>query len=466
MIEYTVMNDETEKNRIVFEELPVPKAMAQMAVPMIISQLIVLIYNIGDTFFLGRTGNPYMVAGAALILPVYNLSIMFANISGTGGGTLIARLLGAGRENDAAKVSSFSFWFALISAFTFAICIMFFMDPLLRLLGASGNTMDYARQYATCVVVIGGVPTILSMTLGNLIRNAGRAKEAGIGMSLGGIINIALDPLFMFVILPKGNEVLGAGMATAISNFVACIYFLVLSRRMNSGIINFSHKTETPGKEELKSFFVVGIPAALGPFLFDIDYILLDRLASGYSDIALAAIGIVLKAERFPLNIGVGLCLGMVPLAAYNYSAGNITRMEEIVRFTRTTGVIVSVASIILYEIFAPQIMSFFISDAETVEIGSGFLRARALATVMMFLCFSLLNFFQAVGKGGTAMFLVVLRWAVVNIPMLFILNRIFGMYGIVWSQLVSDSLVALVSYIIYVRFRKKLDTEKLPGAC
>ena len=449
------MNEETEKNRIVFEELPVPKAMAQMAVPMIISQLIVLIYNIGDTFFLGRTGNPYMVAGAALILPVYNLSIMFANISGTGGGTLIARLLGAGREKDAAKVSSFSFWFALISAFTFAVCTMFFMDPLLRLLGASGNTMDYARQYATCVVVIGGVPTILSMTLGNLIRNAGRAKEAGIGMSLGGIINIVLDPLFMFVLLPKGDEIIGVGVATLISNVISCIYSVaVIYRDRHETVISI--RDASVEKNSVKEVFNVGFPAFFVMLLFDVDYMIIDRLMAGYSDIALAAVGIVLKAERLPLNVGIGICQAMTPIVAYNYASGNRERMHRTYRLACLWGIIVGVVSITLYEIFAGSIIRFFINDTDTIALGASFLRARSPATLFMFLSFFTVHLFQSFGKGDTALYLGIQRWILLNIPMLFILNRFFGIYGIVWAQLTADLINAAISFIVFNRFKKR----------
>lgn len=454
--------NEKERNRIIFEELPVGTALMNMAVPMIISQLILLLYNIADVFFIGRTNDPCMIAAASLILPVFNVCFVFANIAGTGGGTLIARLLGVGREDEARKVSAFSFYFSIVSSFAFAMTTLAVMRPLLKLLGASSDTFEYARQYATCVIVIGAVPTILSMTLGNLLRNSGYAKVAGFGFSAAGIVNIFLDPLFMFVILPRGNEMLGAGIATALSNYLACAFFLIFITRMKSDIISFSPKLGLPDRESIRSFFGVGIPAAIGPFLFDVDYILIDRLMAAYSDTALAAVGIVLKAERFPLNIGIGLCLGMTPLAAYNYSCGNLGRMRASVRCARRIGIAVGIVSIALYEIFAPVIMQFFINDAATVSLGADFLRARAPATIFMFLCFIYVHYFQGVGHGGMSLLLIVLRWVVFNIPMLFLLNSFFGIYGIVWSQFVSDMCVALISLIIYLRFSKKLETAAL----
>jgi putative MATE family efflux protein len=450
------MGQEQEKNTYLFERMPVPRAVAAMAIPTVIAQLIILIYNMADTFFIGRTNNPYMVAGAALILPVFNVSIAFANIAGTGGGTLIARLLGLNRTEEARRVAAFSVWFSLAAGFVFALGTALFMRPLMLLLGASPATYDFARQYAFCVIVLGAVPTVLSMTMSNLLRNVGCARQAGFGVSMGGVINILLDPLFMFVILPPGHEILGAGIATALSNYIICAFFLVVIRRLKHPVLRFVPRYGLPERGNILSFFGVGLPAAMGPFLFDLDYIVIDRLMSGHSDVALAAIGIVLKVERLPLNAGIGLCLGMVPLAAYNYSAGNLTRMKDTLRFTRRTGILISVVSIALYELLAPWLIRLFIGDAETVALGADFLRIRAVATIMMFLSFIYVHFFQAVGKGDYALLLVVLRWAVINIPMLFLLNWLLGMYGIVWSQLISDTMVAALSYLIYRRFHAK----------
>ena len=207
------MGKEEKENKQLFEQMPVPKAVMTMAVPTVIAQLIILIYNMADTFFIGRTNDPMMVAGASLILPIFNVTIAVANVAGVGGGTLVARLLGRGRADEARKVASFSLRFSALTALLFSLATAVFMTPLLRSLGASDETFAFARSYALCVIVIGAVPTVLSMTMGNLLRNVGCAKQAGFGVSLGGVINILLDPLFMFVILPRGNEILGAGVA-------------------------------------------------------------------------------------------------------------------------------------------------------------------------------------------------------------------------------------------------------------
>lgn len=454
-----------KNNKELFESIPIPKALRTLAVPMIISQLIILVYNVADTFYIGRTNNPLMVAGASLILPVYNICISFANITGVGGGSLISRLLGAGNETDARKVSVFSFYFSLVLAIVFSLTTAIFMTPLLRLLGASGDTYVYAQQYAFCVIVLGGVPTIMAMTMSNLIRSVGYAKQAGFGVSMGGIINIILDPIFMFVVFPKGMETAAAGIATMCSNIIVCTYFLVFIFRVRKNtVITFSPKEGLLQRKLIFNVFYVGIPSSVGVLLFDLAYIVIDKLAAFYGDIPLAAIGIVLKAERLPLNVGIGLCQGMMPLASYNYSSGNHERMREVVRYSRLVGIFFAVASVALYEIFAGNVMRFFINDTQTILIGTNFLRIRVLATPFMFLSFHPSNYFQAVGKGNIALFLVTLRWAVFNIPMLFILNALFGMYGIVWTQVTADILTVAVSFFVYFRFQKKLRQQQLHG--
>lgn len=405
---------------------------------------------------MGQTNNPYMVAATSLILPVFNITLCLAGLAGIGGGSLISRLLGEGDEEEARRVSAFSLYLGLAVAALFAVGILVFMEPVLQLLGAGANTYEYARQYALCVIVVGGVPTVLSNVLSNLIRSIGLSREASAGIILGGVLNIALDPLFMFVLLPDGQEVLGAGLATCLSNCVAFLFFAAVLVRMGRGAaVTFFPKAGMPRAESISAIFSVGVPSAITTFLFDLDYVIIDKLMVAYDDLALAAVGIVLKVERFPLNVGIGICQGMMPLVAYNYSARDRGRMEGTVRLARGTGLAVAAVSILLYELFAVQFSHLFIADARTVELASQFLRIQVLATPLMFLSFFTVYLFQAFGQGRIALFLGVTRWLVLNIPMLFLLNALVGMYGLVWSQTVADSLTVLLSLYVYWRFRR-----------
>lgn len=448
---------EINKNKYLFETMPVAKAVKTMAIPTIIGQLIVLIYNMADTFFIGRTNNPYMVAAASLILPVFNLTISIANIAGVGGSALLSNLLGASREGEAKKVYSFCVYLSLFLGAIFSLAALSFMNPLLNALGAGSETFDFARKYAMCVIVFGGIPTIMSNVLSNFIRSIGESKKAAFGVTLGGVVNIILDPIFMFLILPRGNEILGAGIATCISNCISCCFFIITIHKFGSNsVLQLTSIKDLPEKSSISRIFFTGIPTAISTFLYDLDYVVIDRLMASYGDIPLAAIGIVLKAERLPTNIGLGICQGMVPIVAYNNSAKNHKRMRDVSRFSLLLGVTCGVCAVVLYEIFAPYIMRFFIADAQTVALGTNFLRIRCPATVLMFSSFYFVFLFNAYVKGNYALFLGVMRWAVFNIPMLFILNGLFKMYGIVWSQLVADTLTVTLSVIIHRRYLKK----------
>ena len=439
----------------VFRDLPIPSALRVMILPAVASQLIVLIYNMADTFYVGQTGNPYMVAGASLILPVFNITLCLAGLAGIGGGSLIARLLGLGRQDEARRVGVFSLYLGIAIAALFALIMGLFMEPILTLLGAGDNTYRYARQYALCVIVAGGIPTVLSNVLSNLIRSIGRSREAGFGIILGGLLNIALDPLFMFVLLPDGLEVLGAGIATCLSNCIACCFFFTLLARMGwDSVITFDPRAGLASSQSIAAVFAVGIPSAVSTFLFDLDYVILDKLMVGYHDLALAAIGIVLKVERFPLNVGIGICQGMMPLAAYNYAAGDRKRLADTIRLSRTLGLAIAVGSIVLYEIFAGTLIQLFLDDAQTAELATQFLRVRVLATPLMFLSFFTVYLFQSFGRGRISLLLGTTRWLGFNIPMLFLLNTLVGMYGLVWSQVTADLLTVTLSFIIYFKFR------------
>ena len=238
---------------------------------------------------------------------------------------------------------------------------------------------------------------------------------------------------------------------------MACLFFLaVLARMGRDGAITFSLRAGLPRRENVAAVFMVGVPSAITSFLFDLDYVILDKLMVSYHDLALAAIGIVLKVERFPLNVGIGICQGMMPLVAYNYAAGNRERMDQTIRLSRRLGLVVAGVSILLYEVFASQFTRLFIDDGQTVEMAASFLRIRVLATPLMFMSFFTVYLFQAFGKGRVSLLLGLSRWLGFNIPMLFLLNALFGMYGIVWAQAAADTLTVILSLVVYRRCRPR----------
>ncbi len=443
--------NEKTKTKEIFETRPVPSALAKMALPTIVSQLITLIYNIADTWFIGQTNNPYMVAASSLVLTIFMMTTALANLFGVGGGSLVVRLWGKGDEQEAKKAASLSLVMATGAALLFSILCLIFMNPLLRLLGASDNTIGYAKQYLLFVVVIGGIPTVLANTMSSMVRNIGYSKEAGFGLGMGGLLNVILDPIFMFVIFPDGYQVMGAAVATMLSNMITMMYFVFVYRKLRENtVLSLPRSVEKIRQDSMKSLFSVGVPAAMSVLLFDLTNIVINRLASGHGDIEVAAIGIVLKVERLPLNIGIGICLGMMPLAAYNYTSKNYKRMKEFFGTARTVGLVISVCCVVLYRICAPYIMRAFIADADTIMYGTEFLRVRCFATPFMFLSFHMVHFMQAVDRGKLSFYLAIIRQLCLNIPIVVLLNYLFGMIGIVWTQTIADIINVIISYMIY----------------
>ena len=453
-----VSTEEKIRTKEIFETKPIPAALAKMAIPTIVSQLITLIYNIADTWFIGQTNNPYMVAASSLVLTIFLMTAALANLFGVGGGNLVVRLLGGKDEEEAKKAASLSLVMAAGVSLTFSVLCFLFMDPLLRLLGASDYTIGYAKQYLTFVVAIGAVPTVLANTMSAMVRNIGHSKEAGFGLGMGGVLNVILDPIFMFVIFPDGYQVAGAAVATMLSNVITLLYFILTYQKLKGEtVLSLPRRVEKIRKDSLGSLFSVGIPAAMSLLLFDLTTMVINRLAAGHGDTQLAAIGIVLKVERLPLNIGIGICLGMTPLVAYNYASKNHKRMKEFFSAARFAGLVISVMCVVFYRFCAPYIVRAFISDADTVRYGTEFLQSRCFATPFMFLSFHMVHFMKAVNRGKVSFQLAVIRQICLNIPILILLNHFFGMSGIVWTQLIADAINVVVSYIIYGRLIGKI---------
>ena len=431
--------DKPNKNDL-FETMKPVRALAVMAVPTIASQLIVLVYNLADTWYIGRTNNPYMIGASSLVLTLYLAAVALANVFGVGGGSLMARLMGEKKTDEARRVAAYSVAVAAIAALAFSLLVLIFMDPLLRLLGASENTFAYGRQYLMAAVVAGSVPTVLSMCMPMLLRNAGYSKEAGLGVGLGGVLNVLLDPLFMFVLLPRGYEVLGAAVATMLSNVVTLIYFICMFLRVRDRTpLVLPRRIEKIGPDNKRSLYSVGIPAAIAIFLFDLVTIVINRLVVAYGDIPLAAMGIVLKLERIPVNIGLGVCLGMVPLVAYHYASGNHARMKRFIDLARIAILAFSCACVVLFWLFARPIVGAFIEDEETVRLGARFLRGRCFALPFMMVGYHIVNTMNAVDRGKVSFLLALIRHLGLIIPLLLIMNRLFGLNGLIWAQLVAD---------------------------
>lgn len=309
-----------------FETVPVSRAVATLAIPTIISQVVTMIYNLADTFFVGQIGNPYMVAAVSLASPWFNLLTALGNLFGLGGGSLISRMLGKQNHKDIRNVSAFSVWGGAAATLLFSFLTFVFRQPLLSFLGASPDTYGYAESYLIWVVVLGGVPTMLSLSLGHLLRSEGHARPASMGMMFGGILNVVLDPVLIFGF---DLEVAGAAIATAFSNLASVVFFVVIYMRLGERTSVSLHPKNFTFRF-VREIFSVGLASALATALGNASNMVIVKLSSGYGDIPVAAYGIVKRIDQFPLNVSMGLCQGFMPLVGYNYASGNYKRMRKV----------------------------------------------------------------------------------------------------------------------------------------
>lgn len=450
-------NNKTE----LFETMPVGKALLTMAIPTIISQLITMIHNLVDTFFVGMTNDPYKVAAIGMVGVLTGILNSLANLFGVGGGSLISRLLGEKREEDARRVGAYSIYGSLVVAGVYSLVCFLFTEPLTRLLGASDNTVGYASEYFFWVVAIGGIPSTLGVTLSHLLRSVGYSKKSGTGLVIGGISNIILDPLFMFVLLSEGNEVTGVAIATILSNVITLSYFLFTYHRLqDKTVLTVSTKYAHPGKNLIVEIFSIGLPSALTSLLANTTSIVQNNLTAGHGDIELAAFAIVKKVDMIPQNIGMGLCQGMMPLVAYNYAARNYPRMKSFTKTAQVAGMVTACVFILLVEVFASQVIRVFIRDEASLSYGTQFIRIACLATPFMIANFQKIYCLQAMGKGKESLILGICRQGLLAIPILLILNHFFGLNGIVSAQLLSDGITFILSTVIYRKVYNNLQKE------
>ena len=357
------MSRENSDNRTwIFEEAPIAQAVFTMAIPTIITQLINIVYNFADAWYVGRTGSAAMMAALSVSLPVFIIIQALANLFGIGGASAISRALGRGEAARARKIFAFSFFGGFLAAVIYGTTVFFSRPLLIPLIGGSEDSYPYIYNYMFWTMVVGAVPTLGNALCGHLVRSIGAAKEAGFGLSMGGVLNIILDPLFMFVLLPHGMEVTGAAIATCLSNAIALTYFLVyLYRHRDNPVFTFSPEDFTLGEGIPGEVFSIGTAAALQTSLAMVSNIFANKLVVEYGSAAVAGMGIAKKVNMIAFNTTMGLTQGVLPLIAYNYGARKYERMQKTIRFTASVALCFTICCTILFRLFARQLITFFL---------------------------------------------------------------------------------------------------------
>lgn len=454
--------EEQERARAQYRKMvqtPVDRLIITLAVPTIISMMVTNIYNTADTYFVSRLGTSASGAvGIVFALMAFYQAVGF--MCGHGSGSFVSRFLGAKRPQDALEYGNTAILMSLVLGALISVLAWIFMDPLLVFLGSTDTILPYARQYAVWIILAGPLLSG-SCTLNNLLRYEGLAFYAMIGLTTGGIMNMAGDPFFMFA-LHLGVD--GAGISTALSQLVS---FLILLRMFFTGhtVMKISPGYISRNRNVFFAITAVGSPSLLRQGLNALSTILLNRQAKPYGDPAIAAMSIVGRLAFFMSAVAIGIGQGLQPVASFNYGAGKYSRVKKGYFFTMEAGTLALSAIAVIMMVFAQPIVAWFRNDPRVIEIGTAALRWQSVASFFMAASFASNMLFQSIGKSGMALFLASLRSGIFFIPLIEILPRVSGVPGIETAQPLADILSAVLSAVCALRFVRNLPQDKAEPA-
>lgn len=451
------MSDQT-RSKFIFEEAPIPKAVMTLAIPTIITQLINIIYNYADTWYVGRTENAAMVAALSVSFPIFVILAAIANLFGIGGSSVISRSLGMKKPKRARSVFAFCFYGGLFTAVIYALIMILFRPQIIMAIGGDSESYAYVYDYIFWTMILGAIPTVGNVLCGHLVRSIGAAKEAAFGMSLGGILNIILDPLFMFVLLPAGHEVTGAAIATFLSNCTALLYFIVfLIQHKDNPVFSMNPHDISLRDHIPQDVFAIGLPAALQTTLSMVSNIFANVLVSGYGNGAVAGMGVAKKINMIAFNTCMGLTQGVLPLLGYTYGAKNYGRMKKAIAFSGSVVFLFGCICTLMFRTFSSSLVRFFINEPESVKYGTIFLDIIAVAAPLAALTYMTNTVFQASGHKGKSFLLSILRKGVADVPAMFLLKDLIGIEGVVIATPLAEIFSAVLALILFAVFMKSL---------
>ena len=445
-----------------FEEMPIPGAVMKLCIPTVLSSLVMVLYNLADTFFVGMLNDPIQNAAVTLAYPVLLAFNAINNLFGVGTSSMMSRAMGRHDYDTVRRCSSVGFYMALICSAIFALSCTVFMKPLLGILGANGVTSQATADYMFWTVSLGAVPAILNVVLAYLVRAEGASLHASIGTMSGCVLNIILDPFF---ILPWGLNLgaAGAGMATCLANCFACLYFFVLLwKKRKSTYVSVNPKMFKPNKFIVLGICGVGVPASIQNLLNVTGSTILNNFAAGFGADAVAAMGIAQKINMIPFQIAFGLSQGIMPLVSYNFASGNGKRMKKGFFFTTRISMSFLVVISVVYFVFAQGLIGLFMDNAVVVEYGAKFLRGFCLGLPFLCMDFLAVGVFQACGMGRNALLFAILRKIVLEIPAIYVLNWLFPLYGLAYSQLVAEVILAIAAICVLANLFKRVEARSV----
>ena len=447
---------EKSKKEKIFRDAPVGKAVFTLVIPTVLSQIITVVYNIADTFFIGQQNDPDQVAAATVIMPVFIFLTAFANLFGIGGASAISRCLGAGDRKRAAGSAAFCVRSAAVLALVYGMLLFLLKAPLLPLLGANEASYDYCCEYMLWTVGIGAVPTVMNVCLSHLVRSEGYSGQAGFGVALGGILNILLDPVFI-ILLHLG--VGGAAIATMLSNTAAALYFVIFLHRIRENtVISFDLRRPVFSAAIAADVLRGGLPSFIMTLMSTVSNMALNHLVASSSNEAVAGMGIAKKIDSVAYSIAFGMAQGVLPLIGFNYAAGNRERTKKCIGVSFFSSIAISVVGMIMLFFLAPHVVSGFIGDESTVAYGQRFLRIICLACPTTAANFMIITVFQATGAGVRPLILSLLRKGSLDVPLMFLLYGISGSEGIAWATPAADLLAMITALCMFIPYMKSIE--------
>ena len=447
--------EENEKT-LLFEKMPIPKAIAKLAVPTILSSLVMVIYNLADTYFVGMLGDSVQNAAVTLAYPMLLAFNAVNNLFGVGTSSMMSRALGRKDYETVKRSSAFGFYCALCCGILFSLMCTVFKVPLLTALGADEVTWAATDGYMLWTVTCGAAPSILNVVMAYMVRSEGASLHASIGTMSGCLLNMILDPIF---ILPWGLNMgaAGAGAATFLSNCFACGYFFVLLyvKRKHTFV------SVSPKKFGFQRFIVVGIcavgiPASIQNLLNVTGMTILNNFTSGYGADAVASMGIAQKINMVPFQIALGFSQGIMPLVSYTYASGNHKRMKDTVLFAIKLMLPAMIGVTVGYYIWAGDLIGLFMDHEAIIAYGTKFLRGLCLAQPLIYMDFLAVGVFQALGMGKNALIFAIMRKVILEIPALFILNYLYPLYGLAYAQPVAEFVLTIAAVVMLKRIFDK----------
>ena len=413
--------------------------------------IVSLVYNMVDTYFIALTGVQELVAGVSLVAPMFTLMIAFGDIFGLGGSSVISRLLGEKKDNEAKKTCAFCIWVSLVFGLCISAILLLFRTQILGLLGVSNVTYEYANAYYTWIA-IGAVSIIFSMVPSNILRTEGLAVQSMAGSIIGSIVNIIFDPIFIFG-LNQGAA--GAAMATVLGNIIADIYYVYAVIKKSKRLTCSPSHMKITGRR-VKDILMIGIPASITNIMQTFMMVMTNNFLLTYGTDKVAAMGIALKVNMITALVLVGFAFGGQPLVGYNYGAKNEKRLKNILKFAYLFEIGLGLLFTIIMCIFAPQIIKVFMDKPDIITNGAMMLRFQQMGMIFMSVTLISTCVCQAVGNAGGAFVLSISRQGVIYVLALLIMSNVFGYTGVLVSQACSDVVTALIAVGIMLRIMKK----------